>query len=500
MNEIEITLREGPSLHLSKRVLTENSSVFTNLLEDLGLLTLQIEDFTPEIVIKFLKALQDKKLDEIADSHFRELHKLSVVFQISWLIAQCREWLVKKIDETKDTPSYHSLLFLFNECYYIFSKWKINSFMVKFILKRRFKDNTTFISNFVKDNKELLKTDHLGFLLHLSGGNTRIILQIILERFISWDTLDNNSRFLLQHVNWPLCEQLEEVNEIFDRLSEMRELSHEDQMFVLKLTETTRRASLALRQRGSVKKENVIWDSTEWLALNTECTSLTSIICLITTGKIKNMYAVIDMISKVALEVHLSLTEITAFLESLENLCQSVPLQRVSPEYINMFLSALEFSEEENKDQFMKLLNMIVKNNKLCSHYDNLHLVGEERLQSPMVKSLKDTLGIETPCLYDFKMAHPGVTNCNARSQCGFTLHRFGRSKIVLSTEHDSSEVHKHDVVRADHMYWYPVWSGEGGWRVPLKNWSWLKSVATCEVLEEVCVDYDVRDYLVARC
>ena len=92
-----IKIKDHDPLNVSANRLTSDSGVFTRLIYNLGLTVIEIEDFEPEIVILFLTLLEDKKLDEIEDSQFRELHKISTVFKIYWLVEDCRNWLCLKI-------------------------------------------------------------------------------------------------------------------------------------------------------------------------------------------------------------------------------------------------------------------------------------------------------------------------------------------------------------------------------------------------------------------
>ena len=86
---VQITIRNRTdSILVKKHTLNGSSSVFRKLTNDLGLSQLEIEDFDPEIVIIFLKALEEKNLKQILDSQFRELHKLTTVFDVLWLTGQ----------------------------------------------------------------------------------------------------------------------------------------------------------------------------------------------------------------------------------------------------------------------------------------------------------------------------------------------------------------------------------------------------------------------------
>ena len=79
---VVIHIRNQDPLNVSATRLTADSSVFRYLVDDLQLTELEIEDFEPDTVILFITLLEDKKLGELEDNQFRELHKLSVVFAV----------------------------------------------------------------------------------------------------------------------------------------------------------------------------------------------------------------------------------------------------------------------------------------------------------------------------------------------------------------------------------------------------------------------------------
>lgn len=87
---VVIKVKDGDLLNVSKYRLIADSNIFRYLLEELGLEQLEIEDFSVDIVTVFLTLLEDKQLRDIEKSQFRELHKLSVVFEVMWLKNNCQ--------------------------------------------------------------------------------------------------------------------------------------------------------------------------------------------------------------------------------------------------------------------------------------------------------------------------------------------------------------------------------------------------------------------------
>ena len=79
-----------------------------------------MNDFSTEAVNSFLTFLEERQPGDIEDVLFRELHKLSVVFEVDWLIESCRDWLKRKIDSATDDKDKR---FIFDESYFVFDKW-----------------------------------------------------------------------------------------------------------------------------------------------------------------------------------------------------------------------------------------------------------------------------------------------------------------------------------------------------------------------------------------
>ena len=94
---VVIKVKDGDLLNVSKYRLIADSNIFRYLVEELGLEQLEIEDFSVDIVTVFLTLLEDKQLRDIDKSQFRELHKLSVVFEVMWLKNNCQKWLKSKM-------------------------------------------------------------------------------------------------------------------------------------------------------------------------------------------------------------------------------------------------------------------------------------------------------------------------------------------------------------------------------------------------------------------
>ena len=194
-----IKIKDHDPLNVSATRLTADSSVFSHQIDDLGLTEIEIEDFEPEIVILFLTLLEDRKLDQIEDSHFRELHKISTVFKVRWLVKDCRNWLFHKIMELPIPTDYQLLQYLFEECFFIAKIWKVKWPMNLLISKRIAADNRSFIMRYIFGAP--MNTMKLYFLLKLAGTDHSIFIDIINADLDCKRSLSNSLKFLLVNIN-----------------------------------------------------------------------------------------------------------------------------------------------------------------------------------------------------------------------------------------------------------------------------------------------------------
>ena len=517
---IVIILKDRDPLVVTKQSLVENSSVFSKIFLECGHKEHHIPDFTPEIVEMFFTLLDDKKVERIEESDFRELHKISVVFNVQWLIESCRDWLDEKIRNIEEIIDYDSMFFLFEECFYIHSKWNMTRFMETLILKMRFRDNSLFLSRYIRNNYDLLKNDQSKFLLHLSASNSKVILELIIERIADQEHLDDPTRYFLQNMKFSFCLQQNEqlYYEMMEKLSGMSDMSNSDLRMVLKLTTAATKAQTCDCKNQTVNNTSLKTISDfvleEWLSMYGDCECLADIKRLIAECRISNMHSVIEILAKVTYTTSHTTEELEGFVESIERLHP----QKVSTSYIDLLISALDFSKNDRKAQFMKLLTMIRNSEHLSSNYHTIQLVGENTAQSQgtsVVKSVKNVLGLRKPHKYVFRIKHPGnpLTNdCTRKVDCGFILTEGlvvgGHILSEEAKDYTKNQVHLHDLISSENMNWYRIMTGTTGAgekvRVPVR-WKQWWSDWLCECFsanwekEEQCVDYVISDLLVAK-
>ena len=98
-----IKIRNGEQLVVPKRILIADSPVFGYPLDELNDDEHEFDDFSSQAVMLFIFLLENKQLEDIQDSMFRELHKLATIFKVKWLKDSCceKKWNQPQLMTTK---------------------------------------------------------------------------------------------------------------------------------------------------------------------------------------------------------------------------------------------------------------------------------------------------------------------------------------------------------------------------------------------------------------
>ena len=513
---ILIKLQDNSKLYIEKKILTGSGSVFRRLLDELNQSELDIDDFAAEAVRTFLEYIQDGMRGEIAEIHFRDIHKLSVVFDVIQLITNTRLWLKRSIDNLSVGHR-----FLYEESLYIQTKWNINKFLERFVLKLRFGKHGPLLSELFSDFEDL-KLDQMYYILHLAGTNTRIILSTLIQEIRKKQALDDKTRYILQNIDLPLCITQDEdlYTELFDVCSQLSDISNDDLKMIVGLSHrTTQHVFKKHNQTACVKK--TVYDTRKWFEIEERCVRLKMISGCAKVGLITSMYDVIEMSARILMRAEEEPTDdnLQTFLSHLENL--EKPLQKVSDNFVKMMISAIKTSSRNEKPQLIKLLKMIRNNKKLTSKFKHVQLEGQLADGSTLGATLMSMMKIKSSEYYTFKYKHPGIKDCNAKDDCGFLI-KFNKDTAAYElcnnlAELQNKNIHNHEVFQADKMSWYEIMHGSKGsrpdqvvvfpnrWRWGWADWgyNWLGREEGAIDWQtgggQFCIDIDISDQLVMQ-
>ena len=171
--------------------------------------------------------------------NFRDVNKMSRVFQVSWLVAKCEEYFVSYLDKLDSESSYSDMFFVVEEAVYLMSAIKSRDFL-DLIVGKIASISVTVRDSFIKEylvdlgQASFHKIDACIALVQ-SDHHVLVELLILHLKQVGNKRLDSKSRYLLSNLDMTICyERKPEVHaEIFCALENLTEVTKEDiQVFV----------------------------------------------------------------------------------------------------------------------------------------------------------------------------------------------------------------------------------------------------------------------------
>ena len=428
---VVIKTRDREYLIVPKDQLTANSPKFKRFFDELKHDEHKIKDFSPEAVKTFIKLLEKKQLDNLEDKLFREIHKLAAVFEVKWLKESCRGWLKNKMVHSKYNEE--DKRFLFDECWFMIDKWNDEAMMNELISEFIKSDHFTFLSSYLSDITKL-ETGQIDALLKLGGTHVEFFLQIILQNVAGQKHLDPNLKYLLQNFNLALCSEVYEelYLEVMDKISNLSEISVADLRFIHQLATKTARLVKSRKQERETKRSYVLWHKDKHGVLNENTKTLKDVLQAVSDNIVTSMFEVTELLLLVFCRGSPDIEEAEIFLKSLEDFCSSKKIHKVTPKFIDDIIAALiSYSNMDQLDIVLILLNKIKSNKILCNYYENY-----------CVYKLEEKLGYREKhlCLY-FGLRHPLSGSCTQKDTlCGFIL-----GYISESEEREESKVEEEE-------------------------------------------------------
>jgi hypothetical protein len=390
------------------------------------------------------------------------------------------------------------------ESWYSLDKWAEKHMVDGLLSVLASKDNSMLISEYSLDFKEL-KTGKIDLLLKLGGSDTDLFFRIILQNLDGHSGLKENVKYLLQKMNLALGSVRNEALylEVFDTISNLPGITMTDLQLTNQLVTATWREASCRRENEKKRTTTcTVSDGKKEADQINSFTTLKDISKAVTEGSVISMYWVVELLLFLYLDNTPSREDTLTFITELENICSSKKLQKVSRQYLEIILTALNYSNLEQSDQIIALLKEIRNNDTLSTFHENIIIKCDELITV--------TAGTEYKHLYTFK--HPGTGTCTeSDSRCGFIIRVSAQDSYLTLTLCTNSEdytgtgLHYHDIISADDMYCYAVLSGNtpagikitvvGGWDL----WKrWLPDITDWE-WEQTCIAYNVTDYLVTK-
>ena len=514
------------------KLLTDNSAVFTRLIVELGFREVEIEDFDPDIVRIFLTLIEETELGDIDRKQFRELHKLSVSFEIKWLTSRCRYWLGDMIQKFGGGSTFADYLYIFNESLFIQNVMKCDYFTDSLIEKREKYNLARFIPcHLAHLDQDVQNVRELDNILKLCAGRTFFILKALIHLINVDQKLSKNSRYLLNNMNLPLCFEMNRglYHELFDTLSQIPNLDNEDLQLILKLsTESVKQSFL---------RDKFVPESTELynnfaLARREETyETLDDILNMVESGEVLNMFGVLDLLVKVTSLHPPEVEEAQQFVHGLEKLFLEAPTKRASHHFTDMMITAITSSNQPQKFRAVMLLEMIRDSEVLVSKHEHILVnFSEDEIimsvlrgfNSPIIKILHYLIrktpipaltraALDQLAIFDVTMGKVG--NCGFKIKIAQKNRDQGCLEVCTEDEvYKDSDVHFHKLISAEKMHLYFVVSGPApdGIRFKVPNqmmgrWSkwWFTenhyNSFFSDKFAKMYLEWNVRDFLVIQ-
>ena len=126
---LTFNLGEGVKIRANSIILSLNSPVIDELTTNLHQTSLEADDFSREAVDCFVESTYTGEIEAVNLENFRDVNKMSRVFQVSWLVAKCKEYFVSYLDRLDDESTYSDMLFVVEEAVYMMSVMKKRDFL-----------------------------------------------------------------------------------------------------------------------------------------------------------------------------------------------------------------------------------------------------------------------------------------------------------------------------------------------------------------------------------
>ena len=499
-------------MYVDRERLKKDSAFFRRYIDEQEFYEFEIDDFEADTVGIFLTLLADREINDIQDAKFRELHKMSVVFEVVWLREECCSWLCSKISKSMGDDDK---LFVFEECLFILRKWDDCKMMDLLIAEIAAVDNTSFITRYFQEF-EKLDTVQLDLMLKLGGSNTELFLQTILQNLVGKTELGANVKCLLQNMNLALCSEInnELYSEVFDTVSRLPEISIEDVKFALQLTSQTARLVASRDKTRSVNRtrSRVLYDEDIKMDLRLGCQTLDDITDAVRNGKVESIFVAADLLLWVCYNNTPNSEEIRTFLSTLSDLCCTKKIMKVSHQYLDMIVTALKDSTLPQKRFLVQTLKELKRNEKLSTYNGHVVATTIDNIKCSKTIIFHRTVSYDRACKHLFIFKHPCNPNCDiSETECGFVLgsRKLGNiwrvELLVNEVDYEGTGIHFHDCIFPGDLHVYQPYTNVAykvskpgtGW-----DWFWLDKwlPASTKVTETdvlLFVEVNIQDYLV---
>ena len=246
---LTFNMKEGAPIKANSIILSLNSPVIDNLTTNLHMTSVDVEDFSREAVDCFIEASYTGELEEVNVRNFRDLNKMSHVFEVSWLVAQCQEFFVSHLGNLNRESSYDDILFAVEEAIFVMSVLKEPNFLELVVPKL----NSTFffisqrdiILNQLLSDFQTITKFQLDACIAIAQTDIHLLIENLLAHFETHEPQDHLEpivRHLLKNIDLNICfRKKPDVHEkLFSILGDLTLTKTEDYQLIVSLLERKR--------------------------------------------------------------------------------------------------------------------------------------------------------------------------------------------------------------------------------------------------------------------
>ena len=239
---LTFNLGEGVKIRANSMILSLNSPVIDELTTNLHQTSLEADDFSREAVDCFVESTYTGEIEAVNLGNFRDVNKMSRVFQVSWLVAKCEEYFVSYLDKLDSESSYSDMLFVVEEAVYLMSAIKCRNFLdlvVTQLNKISAACLNVFVKNYMVDlsKSSLVKID---ICLGILQPDVHVMLELLISHLEDQENkrLDKNTRYLLKNADLMTCGRAHPdlLKKLFDMLENIECLQREDFQLMLSVS------------------------------------------------------------------------------------------------------------------------------------------------------------------------------------------------------------------------------------------------------------------------
>ena len=263
-NNVTFKMRDGKTMAANSMILAFNSKVFEDSYVGNEIYSVEIDDFSSEVVVGFLEALYGGTID-ITMKIFREMFKISVVFRVDWIKSACVVTFRNTIEPAVEDGNLAGISTCFEEALYARKNLKEDTLIDAFSFTiQGSKSCGAFVEHQLTYLSDVLNGETLHCLLGLVDEDSEVIFaQALFDWFNHEDEgaiIDEISRYILVSLNWIHIKDIDQdlFESIFDvLLDNVHDFSKEDGLLVTKIYRACSRPKPASNQLSDETVEEV---------------------------------------------------------------------------------------------------------------------------------------------------------------------------------------------------------------------------------------------------